>query len=1149
MLHPCFARSARASLYLLALLTLLATGPAVAERSAWRLDAANASSVRSLDRAEWVRDYGGYVWVVGGQEDFEALDEAALERIDSPYAIRLHGTRFDPVDLVPDGTTRGPSGEGLVLVQLRGPALPTDLSAMSNAGLDIVQALPGFAYLAWGDPAASGRAASAPFVRHVAPFPSSLKTQSSLKDRGDWIRNVNVHYYNSGDPAEIAEAIALKGARVLDFWAAQPDRRLFNAVVEVDARALPALARLPEVVALSYLSPEPELEDESGAQVLADNLDANNIPFPGYPAWLSSVGLDGSGVTWSTTDSGVWYGHGDYNTRIVGGVNYAGCPSGNPGDDPTSGGHGTHVTGIWAGDGTAGFTDGDGFLYGQGVAPAASIFAQNPICSGGVQWPPAGGWPVLSRDAILGGAIGSNNSWTSGEGTQHGYQASERTYDVMVLDGNFETTSVLEPFMVVFSAGNSGASGVTAPKEAKNVVVTGSLETFRVSGNVDAISGFSSRGPAVDGRWLPTISTPGQSVSSTRRPNAAQCATSIGGTDGEYSFCSGTSMAAPHASGALILLTQWWRQQFGGVTPSPAMGKALLVNSATTLANSPPPNNDSGWGRVDLSTIVDDGLLFEFWDQDTILNASGENFTRTVGVVDPSKPLKVTLVWSDAPGAQGANPALVNDLDLSVETGGSTYLGNVYAGGFSQTGGTPDRLNNTEQVTIENPGASATITIDAFAIAGSVLLDQPGIPTAQHFALVCQNCLEQADYTLSLDPSEIQACVPAVQDVTVDVGSLLGYSSPVSLSTNDLPAGTTGSFDVSTVTPGTAATLSLTLGGATAAGSYSAQVQGDSASGIKNASLGLELFDAVPSMPGLVSPTDGANAVDTNAVFSWNAAVQGLEYRLEVATDPGFSNVVHDVTTRETSVELTLDSSTEYYWRVAATNACGGAESTTFSFFTEALPGDCPIGQAAVVHWIDDMENGVNGWTTAAGSGFTVDTWAQDDSDGNSGSNSWRGLDVDEEGDQQLISPPIVVPSGVSPLTLQFYGKRDMEAGGSACFDGGLLEYSTDGGANWQSINGTRLQTNPYTGPVDNRYGNPLADRDAWCGLQDWTRTVVDLTGLDGETLQFRFRLGTDSSVAADDWHIDDLRVQSCEVVQEEIFDDGFENVTPARNF
>jgi hypothetical protein len=97
-----------------------------------------------------------------------------------------------------------------------------------------------------------------------------------------------------------------------------------------------------------------------------------------------------------------------------------------------------------------------------------------------------------------------------------------------------------------------------------------------------------------------------------------------------------------------------------------------------------------------------------------------------------------------------------------------------------------------------------------------------------------------------------------------------------------------------------------------------------------------------------------------------------------------------------------------------------------------------------------------------------------------------------------------------------------------------------------QSINNDGCMTNPYTGPASG--ANPLADRSTWCNRQDWIRTVVDLEGLDGQSLQFRYRLGTDGSVRADDWHIDDVRVQSCEFVQEELFDDGFETLAPERN-
>jgi hypothetical protein len=136
-----------------------------------------------------------------------------------------------------------------------------------------------------------------------------------------------------------------------------------------------------------------------------------------------------------------------------------------------------------------------------------------------------------------------------------------------------------------------------------------------------------------------------------------------------------------------------------------------------------------------------------------------------------------------------------------VVSGGVTYLGNNFSGGVSQPGGSADRLNNIEQVTLAAPGTSATITVDAFAIAGSVLLDQPAVVTAQHFALVCQNCLEQPDFTVSIDPSELTACVPENQDVAVSVGGLLGFSEPVTLAVTGLPSGTSGNFSNNPVTP------------------------------------------------------------------------------------------------------------------------------------------------------------------------------------------------------------------------------------------------------------------------------------------------------------------------------------------------------------
>jgi subtilisin family serine protease len=247
----------------------------------------------------------------------------------------------------------------------------------------------------------------------------------------------------------------------------------------------------------------------------------------------------------------------------------------------------------------------------------------------------------------------------------------------------------------------------------------------------------------VDGRWVPTVAAPGEEIASTRNDLGGTCAGAIPGTNDLYAFCSGTSMAAPHVSGSIALLTQWWRSLAeGSADPSPALAKALLVNTAVDMpgaATGPIPNIHEGWGRIHLESLFGATVPFAVRDQDHLFGEAGESLVIPMSVWDDSQPLKVTLGWSDAPGAPGANPALVNDLDLIVETDGTSYLGNVFADGWSTSGGTADALNNLENVYVELPGSTATITIQVANLPGDGV-PYNGDATDQDFALVCQNC-------------------------------------------------------------------------------------------------------------------------------------------------------------------------------------------------------------------------------------------------------------------------------------------------------------------------------------------------------------------------------------------------------------------------
>ena len=1111
-----------------------------------RVPAAGVNSLNLLSLSpRFEADYGSFRWLELGAADYLriAASGGGFEEDREAGQIQINRFRFDPlVDGAPPAGSAGESdgaGPGFHLVQFRGPVKAGWLADLEAAGLDPLQYYPHNAYLVWGEPQALARAESLSFVRWQGRVQPAYKPSQSLDGRAGMIHNVDVMFYDEKQVESTLASIEKAGGRVLQHYPSQPDRKFFNAIVEMPVDAIDAVAAIDNVLWLGYQDARPILDDEMSAQIQAGN-HPGGVPVVGYENHLVNLGFDGSGVTWAITDTGIDYDHPDLIGRIVGGYSFPGAcnPAGQPGSDCSGGGHGTHVAGIVAGDASLGLTDANGFLYGLGVAPGAGLYAMNSLSASA--WPPSGGWQEHSKRAVLGGAIGTNNSWTTGEGTNHGYQASERTHDIMARDGDFDTAGVAEPFIQVFSAGNSGTSGLTAPKEAKNVIVTASSRNYRV-GSVEDISSFSSRGPAADGRQVPTIAAPGEQIASARNDTGGSCTGSgsdIGGTGSpaRYSYCSGTSMASPHAAGAVVLLTEWWRSVNAGATPSPAMAKALLVNNAIDMAGNTSArwNTMEGWGRINVSNIIQPGVAAEYWDQTQLLTATGQTHQITLGVADPGKPVKVTLAWTDAPGAAGANPALVNNLDLSVVDGASTYRGNVFTGGWSSTGGTADTRNNLENVFIQNPsGGALTITISATALAGDGVPNN-ATPTDQDFALVCTNCALSADFTQQVTPTSLSVCAPTAADYTVNIGSILGYTAPVTLAVSGNPAGTTASFSANPVTPVGTSTLSIGNTGAAAAGSYTLDVTGDAGSGPKTTSVGLNLFSAVPSAGTLTSPSNGALNVPALPTFSWSAVAQAAGYDIEVATDAAFSNVVASasgVSGTSWTPGTALNTSSTYYWRVRAGNTCGsGGWSSASSFTTVAAPGDCGPGTVANVLVTETFEGGLGGWTTPAGTG--ANTWAISTANPNAGAQHVRGVNTGSITDQRLVSPPVSLPTGENPVVLKFDHVPNLENNGTAgCYDGGILEVSSNGGSSWTQVPNANLLVGPYVGAISGSFSNPLAGLQAWCSATTTTyrQTIADVSSYAGQTVQFRWRIGTDSSVSRPGWDVDNVSVQSCQ--------------------
>ena len=141
------------------------------------------------------------------------------------------------------------------------------------------------------------------------------------------------------------------------------------------------------------------------------------------------------------------------------------------------------------------------------------------------------------------------------------------------------------------------------------------------------------------------------------------------------------------------------------------MIKALMMNSARYMtgegANDTLPSDSQGMGEISLNNYFDifatAHILRDQVPAD-LFTTSGQQRLFTGTVSDNSKPFRVTLAWTDAPGSTMSS-AFKNNLDLD---------GNVFSGAFSMTGGSADVRDNFESVVIP-AGVSGNFVVRVIA--------------------------------------------------------------------------------------------------------------------------------------------------------------------------------------------------------------------------------------------------------------------------------------------------------------------------------------------------------------------------------------------------------------------------------------------------
>ena len=309
----------------------------------------------------------------------------------------------------------------------------------------------------------------------------------------------------------------------------------------------------------------------------------------------------------------------------------------------------------------------------------------------------------LLNTAYNAGARTHTNSWGSSAASQQSKYNSE-TEDVDSRANYYDRYyNGVEGLTILFAAGNDGpgSSTVSPPATAKNVIAVGNHKN-RYSGSPDVMMGGSSRGPTEDGRIKPDLVAPGGYVRSCR----AQEATDTGGSTWSNTYYleyTGTSMATPNAAGAAVMIREYLIEIAQRPSPQGALVKALMVLGAQDMGSRDIPNNDEGWGRVNLRNTLAPSSGQGIWvDDRSVMSGTGNSKSYSFNVTQASGLFKAVLTWSDERGSRFSTAQLVNDLDLEVTApDGTVYLGNDFANGRSATGGSRDDVNNLEVVLID----------------------------------------------------------------------------------------------------------------------------------------------------------------------------------------------------------------------------------------------------------------------------------------------------------------------------------------------------------------------------------------------------------------------------------------------------------------
>lgn len=685
--------------------------------------------------------------------------EEANARAALPRWLSLKYSEFDTTGLLPamdpDLIARQVQIDesGYFLVQLTGPITEDAKESVRLAGATLLDYIPNNTFIVRANTAQMNIIKGLPATVWTGDFHPAYRLdvrlhQESLEPRkADTIQKLIVMAFEGVSKDTLETQITSRGAAITNI---EDGQGRWIAEVYTSAAIARWIAQAPDV---QWVEPMGEMASR------------NNTA-----KWVIQ--------TFSTNNTKIWdkgiHGEGQVVGHIDGGaLATANCylqdPNGNP-IGPThrkivfhAGGsidsHSQHTAGTSVGDAQPV----NGSTSNRGMAYLAKIASSGNFASGSQ-------FNTKATTHMNNGARVHTNSWGN-DGTT-AYDSTCNSIDTFSWNN--------EDNLVLFASTN--LSTLKNPENAKNLIAV------NASQNGTSANNFCSGGAGLtaDGRRKPEAYAPGCNIVSA---GTGSCTTNT---------FTGTSMACPGVTGAAALIRQYYTEGWyptgakvpaNAITPTGALIKATVLNSCQDMTGiSGYPSNTEGWGRIQL----DQALSFTGDARKIIVKdvrksvgvTTGQTKNYVFNVTANTQRLAVTLAFHDFPGTTNASNPVINNLNLTLTAPGSiVFLGNVFSGGFSTTGGAADTKNNVERILINTPAVGQyTVSVNAASVAQG----------PQGFGLVINGAVQESapgPSISNISPTATAVAVSGAIPVLTINGSNFTGATNVAIGTRNYPAG------------------------------------------------------------------------------------------------------------------------------------------------------------------------------------------------------------------------------------------------------------------------------------------------------------------------------------------------------------------------